>query len=243
MKVEKTIPHEKPMSQLAEYLRYLRSTVGNPSYRELGTLVYLTHNALSQSVDGRFVRWERVEMFLRAINCYCPGYLTDYHIRLAEILHHQGTEEHRGTAQAAAEAMSMIWEELDRRLRTPGELAAQTRAPGSWATTNIDRIRRLNGVKSRWELLVILQEMFDLVEDLRSTTDADWTIDTVERALMIRYLTPERLHRMVRATGGSDGDFLAWAAAWERTAEMFPTIPQQRDSADGCFPAWGSGAS
>src|SRR5438874_13465558 len=68
---EAPIPANAPAKALAEFLRDLRRQAGGPGYRELGELVFTRHNALSQTVDGRYVGWARVQKYVAALRAYC----------------------------------------------------------------------------------------------------------------------------------------------------------------------------
>jgi hypothetical protein len=243
------ISDKKPARELALFLRNLRCTVGNPTYRELGKLAKYSHNALSQTADGRYVRWMRVEEFINALERYCElkriGAITDADRERARQLHAEATEINRQTKAAAAANNRLLWRQTDRKLREPGERAARTRAPGRWNITSRGDVRTLNRVGTRAELAVLLYElmdMADLPDDILSTVATpDWRANLSK----LGRLTVEDVRSVILIAGGTKGDGLAWGAAWKRTEPEAP-VPAQRPPAPAEnigpnheFPPWG----
>jgi hypothetical protein len=243
------ISEKKPARALALFLRNLKCTVGNPTYRELGKLAKYSHNALSQTADGRYVRWMRVEEFINALERYCElkriGAITDADKEKARQLHAEATELNRQTKAAAAANNRLLWRQTDRQLREPGERAARTRAPGRWNITSPGRIRTLNSIRTRAELAVLLYELMEMAELPDDTLSAFGISDWPANLRTLRQLAVEDVRAIVDMSGGTKGDGLAWQAAWRRT-EPEVTVPLQRSPApteniapDHEFPQWG----
>jgi hypothetical protein len=89
---DKRIPDDAEAKALAERLRELKHQAGNPSYRVLGDLAHISHNALSQAVDGRYVGWARVEQYILALRAYQPGCVTDEDVHELRRLHRQARQ-------------------------------------------------------------------------------------------------------------------------------------------------------
>jgi hypothetical protein len=208
---------------------------GSPSFVELGRYVYRSPHALSQTIDGRYVRWERVVTFVDAIEKHCPGLLTPGDWEYIRALHAQATVIHRArkTKPWKIDGTRILWEQAERDLREPAERAAANRAVGNWQTTDTSRVNRLNAVVQRAQLVALLDE---LLQERRARLDRlGIAITATSEGLAV-----EKLIELATAAGETDGDLLVWRAAWSRTQRPF-VPPQQREpyGASDCPPGLG----
>jgi hypothetical protein len=217
---KKDIRAHLPAADLARELRKLLDRAGTPTYVELGKLAFLKPNALSQSADGRWVRWSRVEVFVNALEKHSPGLVTPTDWEHLRILHAGATVRQQASRKrrTRADDSELLWEQADQALREPGEHAAMNRANGDWTITDSVRINRLNAVTQRDDLLAMLQQLLQ------------------ERGTRIglNVLSIDELCLLVRTAGESEGNILAWRSAWARTEGRTP-IPRQREA------VWGPG--
>jgi hypothetical protein len=224
---KKEIRAHLPAADLAHELRKLLDRAGTPTYVELGKLVFLKANALSQAADGRWVRWARVEVFVNALERHSPGLVTPTDWEHLRVLHAGATVRHRASrkSRTRADDSELLWEQTEQELREPGQQAAINRADGDWTITDNVRINRLNAVTKREDLIAMLRQLLQ------------------ERGarIALNVLSIDELCGLVRTAGESEGNVLAWRGAWVRTEnpEKDP-LPQQRRPPEE-MARWGPG--
>lgn len=250
---EKAILYHLPAYEMAKYLRGLRVEAGTPSYRTLGRLAFAAHNRLSQIASGRYVQWESVLLFLKALEEHCPGTVTPVHVGELKVLHGQAAARNQARKLASPRGASrLLWRQTDRDLREPGERAAANRAAGTWHTTDAVWISRLNALVRRRDLYTLLQQkmLADTPQDEPEADAVNAEGQPIARLIPLDSLNLEQILQVIKDLGGSDGDCLAWSAAWERTKPLTRTVPQPRPpaTAESCsgepdlsgFPIWGA---
>ena len=256
---EAPVPDGAPAKELAEYLRDLRRKAGNPSYRVLGELVFIRHNALSQSVDGRYVGWARVQRYVDALRAYRqahgqPDVVHDVDVAELRRLHERAAAEVRARSQPARRTSRLVrlWAEQEdlaaaRSLRTPPVEPAPPAPPVAGYT---DR-RRLEAATTLADLLGCLNDLVvsaqvDL-EELRRGPDGsastswfdpggspEWLMLTGRRAPNLNLMMA-----LVHRCGATESDCLAWRAAWYEVAEraglraLSGAVSARPDGADG----------
>jgi hypothetical protein len=265
---EAPVPEGAPAKELAEYLRDLRRKAGNPSYRVLGELVFIRHNALSQSVDGRYVGWARVQRYVDALRAYRrardqPDVVHDVDVAELRRLHERAAAEVRARSQPARRTSRLVrlWAEQEdlaaaRSLRTPPEPPPPPAAP---VAGDADR-RRLEAATTVADLLgclndLVLSAKIDL-EELRRGPDGsapaswfdpggsdEWLMLTGRRVPDLNLMLA-----LVRRCGGTEADCLAWRAAWHEIAEpagwhaLAGAVPARTAAAAGAVSARPDGA-
>jgi hypothetical protein len=214
---EKPIPDDAPAKPLAEFLRGLRQRAGAPSYRQLSALVFCTHNALSQTVDGRYVDWPRIERFLDGLTRFQAGCVSVDDLKQARCLHSQARETREASRQGdtrrrCSNEVAQHWRRFDDECRFSARAVAATRAPGQWHTTDAAP-PQLQRVTTPIELVKVLNGI--VFVDAYPVVDLN---DEAIRGVLAGRKLPswELVKQLVTQCGGTDGDLLAWEEAWKR---------------------------
>jgi hypothetical protein len=236
---ESRISDDAPAKAMAEKLRSLRIAIGSPSYRTLGELTFLRHNALSKTASGCYVTWQRVERYIAALNLYRDGAVTDEDRAELRRLHQLARKNHHATKkddgetgrQGASRSGNELLKQVQITLDTSAWEAAYTRAPGQWHITHLAYPRELGTAQCLHELIECMAGIArgagllssDLAGSPRTTVEApqreSWEPLSAEAYDMLTGKRPPDLGvalDFLKRCGGTEGDGLAWTGAWKR---------------------------
>uniref|UniRef100_UPI003F496966 hypothetical protein n=1 Tax=Actinoplanes sp. CA-151224 TaxID=3239904 RepID=UPI003F496966 len=245
---EVTIPENRPMKAMAEQLRRLRRASGSPSYRLLGELVHVEQQSLSQTANGNRVGWGRVLLYVQALREHNPRAVTVTDLATLKHLHDLGERQYRETAMRhmrRRQSTGTLWSEIDSTAGMTAYTTARHRPPGQWELTpgvtdsyHLGALRTIDGLFSLLNQ-VAGRHGIDLAHPYRShprPAGFSWFgEDTkperpIPQLMLPRELTTTSLAAAVRACGGTEGDCVAWLAAWERIHRA------QKDDGDTAHP-------
>jgi len=231
---EAPIPATAPAKALAEYLRSLRRRAGSPGYRDLGRLVYARHNALSQTADGRYVGWARVQKYVDALNAYRragghPDVVTADDVAELRVLHRQLADATRRAARARRSGRQVG--RLQRMWADHPDLAAvrAMRAPTGAPQDDPALWDRLHRAGSLGDLVGCLNDLVRRAETGPPSSSWFHAGDRAAWDMLTGRTHPdlELVLRVVRDCGGTDRDCLLWESAWHRIVDGTPTLPRR----------------